>query len=128
MKPTTIRTRYAVKFGIINMLSSTQGWAFQSSLSLLEMKGCLDAGSGREWIVGDSHFHGDYLGCRIEEATVVRIYTTEPSNYVVNLRYRSLSDDAAMANVRIERSESTLLEQFLPLIKAANVLPAEPIE
>ena len=99
------------------MISSTQGWAFLSPLSLVEMKVRLDASSGRAWVVGDSHFHGDYLGCRIEEDTVVRIYATEPSNYVVNLRYQSLSDDVTMANVQIERSESTLLEQFLPLIK-----------
>ena len=110
------------------MISSTLGWTFRSSLSLVEMKQRLDATSEREWIVGDSHFHGDYLGCRVDEDTVVRFYSVAVLHYVVNLRYRSLSDDAVIANARVERSESKLLKHFLPLVEAVDVAPSEPIE
>jgi hypothetical protein len=110
------------------MISSTQGWAFQSPLSLVEMKVRLDASAGRAWVIGDSHFHGDYLGCRVEADMVVRIYDTGSSIYVANLQYYSLDDDVVSADVRIEQAESTLLEETLPLIKATNVAPAEPIE
>ena len=110
------------------MISSTQGWAFVSPLSLVEMKVRLDASSSRAWVVGDSHFNGDYLGCRVEADMVVRIYDTGSLSYVANLQYYSLDDDVISANARIERSESTLLEHFLPLVGAANVLPTTPIE
>ncbi len=92
------------------------------------MKVRLDASVGRAWVVGDSHFLGDYLGCRIEADMVVRIYDTGSSSYVANLQFYSFDDDEVSANARIERAESTLLEEKMPLVEAVNVLPTMPIE
>ncbi len=109
------------------MISSTQGWAFQSSLSLEQMKGRLDATFETPWSLGDSHYLGDYLGGRLDENVVVRIYMVE-SGFVANLRYRSLDDDVIDANKQISNGERLLINRVLPMILAQNITPTEPLE
>jgi len=100
------------------------GWAFQSALSLLQMKAALDAGSDTPWTLGDSEHLGDYLGGRLTEQAVARIYVVE-DGFVVNLRFTSLAGD-----VRLQRqdAERRLLGEILPLVLARDTTPTDPLE
>lgn len=109
------------------MIAYTQAWAFQSSLSLDEMKVRLDADSGIPWGLGDSHYHGDYLGGKPDVNVSARIYSVE-HRFIVNLRYRSLDDDIESAKKQISNSERILHSNVLPLILAQNITPTEPVE
>ncbi len=109
------------------MIASTQAWDFQSSLTLEMMKQRLDIDSGILWKVGDSHYHGDYLGGKPEVNVSVRIYTTQ-SVFIVNLTYQSLDDDIESAKRQIAKIEKILHDTVLPLILAHDILPTEPLE
>lgn len=109
------------------MIAYTQAWSFQSSLSLDEMKVRLDADSGIPWGLGDSHYHGDYLGGKPDANVSARIYTVD-RGFVVNLRYRSLDDDIELAKKQISNSERILHNTVLPLILAQDITPTEPFE
>lgn len=109
------------------MLSTTIAWAFSSPLSLAEMKERLDVVSSKPWTEAESHYHSDYLSHTVAENTVARIYRVN-AGYVVNLRYRSLDNDAALAESRIAAAKSVLLEKILPTVLARDAVETEPLE
>ena len=103
---------------------TTRAWAFTSQLSLEAMKPCLEAASGGAWRDGDSAWHGDYLGGRLSEYSVARIYEVD-AGYVVHLRFHCPHADALE---RLSADQMRLLEVVLPAAQAKNVRMTEPVD
>jgi hypothetical protein len=100
------------------------GWTFSSPLRFSEIKSKLDAASEKPWVVGDSEHLGDYLGGRLTEEAIARIYTTQ-EGFAVNLRFTSLDGPA---KAQLEAAERKLLSEILPLIEAYEILESDPLE
>ena len=103
---------------------TTRAWAFTSQLSLEAMKPCLEAASGIAWRDGDSAWHGDYLGGRLSEYGVARIYEVD-AGYVVHLRFHCPHADALE---RLIADQTRLLEVMLPAVCAESVRVTEPLD
>lgn len=110
-----------------NMISRTVAWSFRSPLALAEMKSRLDREFDEPWTEADSHYHGDYLARKLVENTVARIYSVG-SGFVVNLRYRSMDNDASAADARVSSATSLLLDKVLPTVLAQDIVETEPLE
>lgn len=106
---------------------TTRAFAFQSPLSLAQMKQKLDVALQRPWLSGDSEWHGDYLGGSASPGAVARIYATNVSHrFHVDLRFVA---EAVSPDGREEflRAESILLRTVLPVIEAHDVEPSLPL-
>lgn len=103
----------------------TLAWAFRSRHSLEQMRGLLDAAWPKPWSEGDSARLGDYLGGRLTEQAVARIYRVQDGGYVVNLRFYSLDNDPLP---QLELAKRQLLDQALPLIEATDVDSTDALE
>ena len=88
------------------------------------MKAQLEVASLTVWRDGDSAWHGDYLGGRLSEHGVARIYEVG-SEYVVHLRFLSPHADALE---RLLRDQVRLLEVMLPAVRAENVRVTAPLD
>jgi hypothetical protein len=88
------------------------------------MKATLDAASATPWVVGDSDHLGDYLGGRLTEQAVARIYTTQ-HGFSVTLRFTSLEGPA---RAQLEEAERKLLGEVMPLLDAYDVAETDPLE
>ena len=102
----------------------TLGWRFKSGLTLEEMQALLSKMGVAGWSLGDSERLGDYLGGRLTEEAVGRIYKVK-DGYVVNLRFFSKEGDAA---AQLGLAKKRLLEEILPAVSARDVKAAEPLD
>jgi hypothetical protein len=100
------------------------GWTFQSPLGLSQMKDALNPTSVRPWVLGDSDHLGDYLGGRLREEAVARIYVVQ-AGFLVNLLFTSLNGDV---RAQFQVAQQKLLEHILPLLGAIHVTPTDPLE
>lgn len=77
--------------------------------------------------LGDSEWHGDYLGDNITPEAVARIYPTKRRTlFHVCLRFvTSAAEPNAVQKLR--EAERTLLDRILPAIHARNIEQAEPL-
>jgi hypothetical protein len=99
-------------------------YAFTSGYSLDEMKVLLDAASPAPWMIGSSHYHGDYLGGRLTPEAIARIYRIG-DGYVASLRFSSTRGDAV---AHFDAAKEQLLSRVLPLVGARDVRATEPID
>lgn len=100
------------------------GWTFQSRLGFSQMKDALNPTSARPWLLGDSEHLGDYLGGRLTEQAVARIYVVQ-AGFLVNLLFTSLNGDA---KAQLQVAQQRLLEHVLPLLGALDVTATAPLE
>lgn len=105
-------------------VQTTLGWIFKSSLSLVEMKKCLDVLGPKPWSDGDSERHGDYLGGKLTEEAVARIYKVG-DGFIVNLRFFSMQGEPV---TQLAVSKERLINQVLPTVKARDVRLADPLD
>ncbi len=105
-------------------VQTTLGWRFKSSLSLVEMKKRLDMLGPNPWRDGDSGRHGDYLGGKLTEEAVARIYKVG-DGFIVNLRFFSTQGEPVS---QLAISKERLVNQVLPATEARDVSPAAPLE
>ncbi len=107
---------------------TTVACAFQSDLSLAQMKKVLDANWPQNWVFGDSELHSDYLGGRLTPEAVARIYVVKEINgFVVNIRFLAEAGDPN-GKAKFTEAQRSFLERVLPLIHAHEVERAETIE
>lgn len=104
---------------------TTRAWTFRSRHSLGEMKALLDAAWPQPWGIGDSAHLGDYLGGRLTEQAIARIYAMRDGSYVVNMRFYS-SDPHVLP--QLELATRRLLDQMLPQIEATQIHSTEALE
>jgi hypothetical protein len=103
---------------------TTLGWAFRSSVSFDEMKRRLDSAGPQPWVVGDSAYHGDYLGGKLTPETFARIYEVQ-DGFVVNLRLFSAEGDPIS---QLAKATDDLLKRVLPLVEARDIRSTDPLE
>ncbi len=97
-------------------------YAFKIDTTMRELFRRLSADDPWQWIEGDSHWYGDYLGTHpLPHDGVIRIYQ-EGDRFVLNIRYRSARPDAA---VDYQALHETILTRFLPSIGAYEIAPHE---
>lgn len=105
-------------------VQTIRGFAFESDLTLAELKLRLRDVTGTDWKDGDSAYYGDYLGGRLSAEAVVRIYSVK-IGYVANLRFYSKARDAI---AQLQGAQSRLVNVILPAIGCRNARPCEPLE
>ncbi len=103
---------------------TTLGWAFKSPLSMKEMEQKLKAWP-RPFEVGDSDRHGDYLGGKVTDEGVARVYDTRGGGYLAELRFFSAGGDV---RGQLDAAKDALLGRVLPLLMARDVAEAEPLD
>ena len=99
-----------------------RAWAFESTLSLEDMKSALDERSSSPWVVGDSARFGDYLGQKVPPDAVARIYAVD-KGYVAHL-----ASQRADYPMLFAAAEARLLSEILPAARAENVRACEPLD
>jgi len=103
------------------------GYTFQSHLTLGRMKEVLGAKQPQKLILGDSEWHGDYIGWRVYPQAVTRIYALKSdANYNATLRFVTEAGDTE-GRSRCLAAETFLREKLMPAVPGRNVQPAEPI-
>ena len=103
---------------------TTIGYAFKSPMSLSDMEQALKTGWPRPFEIGDSDRYGDYLGGRVSDEAVAKIYDVRGS-YVVNLAFASTHGDVP---TQLAAAKHALLNKVLPLLSARDVVEAEPLD
>jgi len=88
------------------------------------MTDALNPTSARPWMLGDSEHLGDYLGGRLTEEAVARIYVVQ-AGFLVNLLFTSLTGDV---KAQLQVAQQRLLENILPLLCASDVTATDPLE
>jgi len=100
------------------------GWTFQSPLGLSQMKDALNPTPAGPWVLGDSEHLGDYLGGRLTEEAVARIYLVQ-AGFLVNLLFTSPDGDV---KAQLQIAQQRLLDQVLPLLGALDITATDPLE
>ncbi len=112
---------------MIALERTTLDFRFESDLLFSEMRRALSVATREEWILGDSEWHGDYLGGNITPEAVARIYPTKRSTlFHVCLRFVASSAEPNAVQ-KLHEAARTLLDRILPAIQARNVQQAEPL-
>jgi hypothetical protein len=100
------------------------GWTFRSPLGFSQMKDALNPTPAPPWVLGDSEHLGDYLGGRLTEEAVARIYVVQ-DGFLVNLLFTSLNGDV---KAQFQVAQQKLLEHILPLLGAIDITATDPLE
>ncbi|MBI5209324.1 MAG: hypothetical protein HY927_05050 [Elusimicrobia bacterium] len=100
--------------------------SFDSPLPLEQMKELLNSQGPWQWVTGDSHWWGDYLGTASDgpDSFKARIYDVD--GYRFEVEFASCSPRAE-AEAAWKSLESLVTERLLPLVKAVNVAPCDTL-
>lgn len=101
------------------------GWAFNSRLSLNGMNEGFDASGSKPWAGCDSERHGDYLGIKLTEEAVARIYSLRNGRFVVNLRFLSRDGNSV---AQLTAAVDDLLTRVRAILESRDVRSTDPVE